>query len=220
MSGALFAGIAFGGLGAAASNLLETVLLVRQRQLGPASRGDFSKIIIPDCAIEEMHRDRMTITNHPVEQGAAITDHAYSEPAEVMLRYGWSNSSPANALISGFGLIGNFNPAGEDYVKDVYTLLRGLKDTRDPFDLVTGKRRYSNMLMTELSVTTDSHSEFTLIANIVCKQVILVSTAAATMAPASQQARPESTNEVQDTGPIQPTKVTPAPSSVLDDIFG
>ncbi len=42
----------------------------------------------PDVVVEEVHRDALAITQHPVEQGASITDHAYRLPAVVEVRMG------------------------------------------------------------------------------------------------------------------------------------
>lgn len=56
------------------------------RQIGP---------IFANITIEERHTDTQTITRHPVESGAAISDHAYKEPKEVTIRCAWSNSTDA-----------------------------------------------------------------------------------------------------------------------------
>ena len=36
--------------------------------------------IIPDVTIEEVHTDEIELTQHPVQQGAAITDHKFKKP--------------------------------------------------------------------------------------------------------------------------------------------
>jgi len=51
--------------------------------------------IIAHATIEERHHDELEVTDHPVEQGAMINDHAYKRPAEVTLHLGWSNSPPS-----------------------------------------------------------------------------------------------------------------------------
>lgn len=63
-------------------------------------------IVAPGIVIEENHVDTLDITDHPVEQGASITDHAFKLPATVVLRLGWSNSAVENALLSSLGLSG------------------------------------------------------------------------------------------------------------------
>lgn len=62
------------------------------------------------ATLEEVMTDTVHVTDHPVEAGAEVSDHAYYRPAELTLRCGWSNSSAANLvgavsnLFSGGGL--------------------------------------------------------------------------------------------------------------------
>lgn len=49
--------------------------------------------VIPNVVIQEVHDDAVTVTQHPVEYGAAISDHAYREPSQVMMTVGWTPSS-------------------------------------------------------------------------------------------------------------------------------
>lgn len=48
--------------------------------------------IIANITIRERHQDDLEITDHPVEQGAQISDHAFKRPAEVTIEVAWSNS--------------------------------------------------------------------------------------------------------------------------------
>jgi len=61
----------------------------------PDGKSTLPDIIAP-ATIEEKHIDRMEVTRHPVERGAAISDHAFALPSEVILHIGWSNSIPAS----------------------------------------------------------------------------------------------------------------------------
>jgi soluble lytic murein transglycosylase-like protein len=45
-------------------------------------------MIIPDVVVSEKHSDTLEITEHPVETGAAISDHAYKRPSEVVMEVG------------------------------------------------------------------------------------------------------------------------------------
>jgi hypothetical protein len=38
--------------------------------------------------VSEKHSDTLEITEHPVETGAAISDHAYKRPSEVVMEVG------------------------------------------------------------------------------------------------------------------------------------
>ena len=68
---------------------LEALLLGRSRGITP-EEGD---AIIPDVVISETHDDDVTVTQHPVDTGAPIADHAFVQPAIVTCVFGWSDSS-------------------------------------------------------------------------------------------------------------------------------
>jgi hypothetical protein len=141
--------------------------------------------LVAHVTVEEHHEDDLVITEHPVEQGAAITDHAYKRPAMVRIRAGWSNSPvPLNTGLASIPLnvLGSLaqtaaafaGPA--EYVKDVYERLIKLQASLQPFTIVTGKRIYSDMLFQSLMVTTDEKTENVLMVMAVCKQIIRVQT--------------------------------------------
>jgi len=163
----------------------DPILIRSQRAIvGSGSAGT----IIPDCVVEEVGRDDLQITEHPVEHGATISDHAFKKPREVTLRWSWSNS-------------GHY----ENFVQDAYAQLLTLQAQRDPFTIYTGKTAYANMLMASLGQTTNSGAEFTLNLVMVCREVIIVSTTA--VGPSSgdkaSQASPQKTTKVQSKGTQQ-----------------
>ncbi|WDD94653.1 hypothetical protein Bsp3421_004787 [Burkholderia sp. FERM BP-3421] len=144
--------------------------------------------------LEERHHDEVVITDHPVEQGASISDHAYKKPAEVTLTLAWSNSSLSSITSLQFG----------SYSQFVYKNLLTLQASRTPFDLSTGKRRYTNMLIQSISVTTDAKTENSLIATIHCREVIIVQTQTTQLQPAENMASPQKTAAIANTGVKQP----------------
>jgi hypothetical protein len=105
--------------------------------------------------IRERGRDELVITEEPVETGAAISDHAYKRPAEVTIEVGFNAAS---------------NP------QNVYAQFLSLQAQRQPFTVYTGKRMYQTMLIAEIDVETDESTEYVLMATIICRQIILVST--------------------------------------------
>lgn len=167
------------GLSVAAAALLDLIdpVLFLQRNIGG---------FVADVTVEETHVDRLTKTRHPVEQGAAVTDHAYLEPSVVIIRAGWSNSSP--------GADGN-----QSYVTDTYNDILALQQSRQPFDIVTGKRSYSDMLITRLQVRTDGDTENVLMLEAECEQNIFVNTQTVTV-PDANQANPEVTGNTTNRG--------------------
>lgn len=126
--------------------------------------------------IEEVGVDELEITNHPVAYGAAITDHSYKKPSEVVIRCAFSNSSLASVItdIAGAqqfvtqGSVGSLN-----YAKQVYEQLLIMQQQRIPFTVITGKRTYNYMLAKSVTQHTDKETENILAVTIRCQQVII-----------------------------------------------
>lgn len=190
------AGIAAGAL--ATGSTIANVLLRDGRKLGT---------IIPNVVVEEVHTDTLTITDHPVEQGAPITDHAFKNPAELSMRIGWSSSSVAlDAVVSSVVdsvKAGKLTTPKIKTVRDIYEDLLKLQASRKPFDVSTGKRLYKDMLIKSISTTTDASSENSLVVSVVLRQIIIVQTKAAKL-KAENQAKPNKTAPAADRGTIQP----------------
>jgi len=170
--------------------------------------------IVAHVTLEEIGNDELHITEHPVELGANITDHAFKKPPDLLIRCGWSNASLAGVLGGVKGLITALQGGdafGSDYVSGVYNQLLALQESRVPFDVATGKRLYTNMLMRSLGVTTDQTSEYTLMVTAVFKQILITETQATTLPPKDDQVQPESTAETSDTGTKQVIVGVPAP---------
>lgn len=138
---------------ASALDLINPVLIL-QRNIGG---------FIADVTVEEMHSDELEITDHPVEIGADVSDHAFKRPATVLIRAGWSNSSPEA-------------DGDPNYITDTYEQFLALQASRQPFDIITGKRAYTHMLVKRLTTKTDQATADVLLLEIECREVILVST--------------------------------------------
>lgn len=163
--------------------------------------------------ISESERDELQITEHPVEQGAPISDHAFKRPVEVRIRAGWSCTGSGDLSASGNG---------------VYGLLLSWQKALRPFALYTGKRVYQDMLIQQLAITTDNHSEFSLMADITCRQVIIVSTTvtkaakgggekpAAPTDNAANQKEPEKDQPKKERGDVNGYRVGTADQRVVD----
>lgn len=217
----------------AASIGLGALLIRPQRGFFPFNdEGEALAPLTPQVTLEERHLDELEITEHPIEQGAAIADHAFKRPSEVIIRCAWSNSPSASggligtavgigAAIGGprFGVLASLPSTikaaqslltgnSEDQAKAIYKKLLSLQTDRIPFDVYTGKRVYRNMLLRSLSVTTDQHSENALAVVAVCREVIIVSTRPFVV-PLSQQKEPEKTGGLSQFGP---KSLIPAPT--------
>lgn len=144
--------------------------------------------IIPHTVVEEIHSDNLIITDHPVERGAIISDHAFKLPCEVEMRVGWSDST-----------------AGEEgFVDEVYAEMLDLQMLREPFDVYTTRRVYQNMLVRSIAVTNDQRTEHALMASIGLREVLITDTSTTTT-PA--QDMPQKTGAETNTGVKQVQEV-------------
>lgn len=210
------------------------------------SQGDFSNAnvlrngIIAQATLDEVHHDELEITEHPIEMGAPIADHAFKRPAQVIIRCAWSNSpSDTSILQQGIGIaaalggtpvalaasipatvggVGSIlKGASANQINDVYNKLLILQAQRIPFDIFTGKRHYTNMLFKSLTCTTDKAWENALFIIAVCQQVIIVSTQilALQTASAGNMANPAATAPITSTGNIDYVEPPAPPAEVV-----
>jgi hypothetical protein len=179
------------------------------------------------ATIEEEASDTLTVTDHPVEAGAQISDHAFVKPAELVMRCGWSNANGASAiasLFSGGGAPSNGGPSVpglsvSDYVSGIYSQLLALQQTLLPFTVQTSIRRYTNMMFQALHLTRDQKTSQALMVVASLRQVIIVQTQSTTLAPIANQALPQSTGETTNVGPQQlQSNVSPAPGGSVPPV--
>jgi len=147
--------------------------------------------IYPDVTIEEVGHDDLIITEHPVEKGAAITDHSYKRPEELDMRVGFSNSSAQT----------------EGYVQSVYQDMLALQATREPFEVDTGKRHYTDMLIAGITQTTDVHTEWALMLVVRMKRIKFAQAQTSASAGTDAQADPSATAPETPLGTQQPKEL-------------
>jgi hypothetical protein len=154
-----------------------------------------------DATLEEIGTDYLQITEHPVEAGASITDHAYYRPAELVMHCGWSNATYKSIL----GVSGNQAFAGgslnnDDYVSSIYSQLLNLQQSLQPFTVFTTIRQYSNMVITSLALTRDKTNSQALMVTVNMRQIIIVNTQSSTLPPTANQANPQGTSDTFNYG--------------------
>ncbi|AZI51978.1 hypothetical protein CBF16_14365 [Pantoea agglomerans] len=187
-------------------DILSVLLHQRSRKIG---------IIIPDVVISEKHSDVLEITEHPVERptssaaGASadgvgyVADHAFRRASELVMEVGFSGGGSLVDMVntSAIGLSVGTSP------KEIYSQLLELQRSKLPFDVVTGKRLYSNMLIRVLDVTTDKATENVLMATVTLREVIFTQAQTIQGAPKENMTQGANTSSVQDGGvktPKQP----------------
>jgi hypothetical protein len=120
----------------------------------------FSSTIGPvpiDCILSEKHTSEIEITANPIETGAEVNDHAYVKPKKVTL------------------------DAADESAAAAYNALVAFQESRVPFYLVTGLTVYPNMLIKMITADRDKTYSNVLRASVDLQEVIIVSTATASV---------------------------------------
>lgn len=122
----------------------EQASFLPQRAIGP-----FNATV----TIEESVTDELEITQIPVQQGAAITDHAYVKPVVVNVKVAFD--------------------AATDPLPTTYNKLLQLQASRVPLALVTGKRSFENMLIKSMVQINDVMTENSLAISLQLQEIII-----------------------------------------------
>lgn len=160
------------------SSPLQDILIRPKRMIGD---------IKVQVVVNEQTTDTLTITKQPVQQGASVTDHAFMEPTQFSHTIYFAASGFENLLSGGNGLA------------QIYQKMLQLQSSAEPFDIVTPKRIYHNMLLTSLGQTTDKNSENCLAIHASYQQVIFVPVLATTVQRINLK-NPGSNAPTQNTG--------------------
>lgn len=169
------------------------------------------ELIAPDVVVRERHSDTLEITEHPVEFGQQVADHAYKTPSEVIMEVGFAGGGSLldmASTLTGTSLLGK-SP------KEQYQALLDLQNKRTPFDVVTGKRIYKNMLLQGIEVTTDVKTENVLSAVLTLREVLITQTESVTAADKQDMKNGVSTSAVANAGTKAPT---PPKTSLLQKL--
>ena len=186
-------------------DILSAIFRLQSRKIG---------ILVPSVVVSEKHIDALEITEHPVEVGASVNDHAYKRASEVTMECGFAGGGSILDLvdISGIGLMIGQSP------KDIYQQMLDIQASRVPFDVITGKRTYNNMLIRAIEVTTERTSENVLSCVLTLREVLMTQTQSISVASKADMQEGVTTSSVHDTGTKSPTPVTN--TSVIQKIKG
>lgn len=138
--------------------------------------------IIPDVIIEEVHTDEIELTQHPVQQGAAITDHKFKKPMQLKMSVLFGKDTDIN---------------------DVYKKLLDLQTSDELLTITTGRRTYKNMQIKSLQVTTNKETNSILSVTADLTEVIIVSVTITNVPPRSRQKTASKTGATEKAGAKQ-----------------
>ena len=101
-----------------------------------------------DASISESHSGDVDVTDHPVESGAAISDHARAQPEKLTLE-GIISNTPIAPFDEGA-------PPDQTRAGQAYADLLVLKDAGELISVVTALRTYEDMVLVSLNVPRDA----------------------------------------------------------------
>lgn len=190
-------------------DLLSTLFHQQSRKIG---------ILVPSVVVSERHSDALEITEHPVEKptktGAGfVADHAFRRPSEVVMEVGFAGGGSLLDLLdtSKIGISAGMSP------REVYESLLKMQRDRELLDITTGKKKYGNMLLRVIDVTTDKHTEYVLSANLTFREMIITSTATVQVSDKKDMELGADTSATQNAGVKAPA---PKNESILSKIKG
>lgn len=142
-----------------------------------------------DAVLRAQHHQQLRATEHPVQTGANIVDHAFKLPARVQLEVGFSDAMDRYAS-------GSYTSNASKSISAYNTLLY-LQSLRVPLTLTTRLNTYQNMLIESINAPDDYRTRFGLKALISFIQIITVDVATLTISarPDQSQATTEGTKQ-------------------------
>jgi hypothetical protein len=147
-----------------------------------------------DAVIRNEHEQRVTKTQHPIQTGASISDHAYIEPARLTLEIGMSDAMDSYSQ----GLwVGSSTKS-----VSAYQILLAMMFARIPLIVNTKLRNYQNMVIENLAAEDTAETFASLNARVTFSEIFV-----ANIQVVVQSARPQDTNSTAQ-GTKNPTSPT------------
>ncbi|WNF07272.1 phage baseplate protein [Brevibacillus borstelensis] len=145
-----------------------------------------------DAFLRSTHTSRLTITEHPVQTGAALTDHAFLQPKELTMEIGMSDVAT--------GLVPGQFTGGWSRSVQAFKVLQELQALRVPLQVHTRLGLYQNMLIEEISAPDDFTTLYGLRCTVTLREIIV-----AQVRTVKISAKPAVTNQA-NRGKQEPTR--------------
>ncbi len=168
----------------------------------PTSVGISTALYFFDAVLRIEHTEANRITEHPVQNGANISDHAFELPSRLTLEIGMSDAMDSYQK-------GQFTQVKSRSVSAYQTLLK-LKQARIPVTIVTRLKQYTNMVIEQIHAPDDNKTLYGLKCIVSFRQIITAEVSEVTVS-----ARPQVTGKTEK-GAVQGLSTQ---SSVLSRFF-
>lgn len=137
-----------------------------------------------DVTFKETHNFQSTLTQNPVQEGAAINDHVYQQPPTFTWDVGVSDCR---------GIIrnGTFQRSA-----DAFQVLQGFWAKADTLTISTEFNTYHNMLVKSVNVVRDKNTMNAMRATVVFQQIVVTSAVSITISQKSTS-NPQTTGQTK-----------------------
>ncbi|EHL08973.1 hypothetical protein HMPREF0322_00396 [Desulfitobacterium hafniense DP7] len=146
-----------------------------------------------DAVIQTDLSSTITITEHPVESGASITDHSYENAKQITMQIGMSDA--ATSLVDG-----QFEK-GMTRSVNAFQVLMEMQRLRIPLQVTTRLGVWQNMLIESIAVPDDYTTLYGLKATVILREIFV-----AKVKTVKISARPQVTGQTNRGGvePVEP----------------
>jgi hypothetical protein len=131
-----------------------------------------------DAVLSETHTNAVRLTKNPVELGADITDHAIVEPKRLNIIAHVSDSPLGVAAFGEIvdlvtGLFGTAATSNITRSNAAYNAMVQIMEQREPLEVQTKLKLYSNMVITGLTTSQDKNTSRIVAMNISLEEVLI-----------------------------------------------
>ena len=151
-----------------------------------------------DAFIRMDHESKLTITEHPVQSGAAVNDHAFLNPRRLTMEVGMTDIAHSIVPSQFMG--------GLPRSVVAFRLLQELQATRQLLRVLTRLQLYENMLIETITAPDDYTTRYALKATVAMKEIIVPSVKTVAISASPQITDTTNLGQAQ---PVEP------PASVL-----
>ena len=146
-----------------------------------------------DAIIRAEHSRTLRVTEHPVQDGANISDHSFQMPARLALEIGMSDAMDSYQA-------GQWQGPFAKSVNAYWKLLE-LQNDRLPLTVSTRLGTYVNMILEQINAPDDYKTKYGLKALVTFKQIITAQVPTTKVSVMPQQSQQTNVGEVQPTPP-------------------
>lgn len=108
----------------------------------------------------------LTVTQHPVQTGANLADHAFVNPVRISMEIGISDAMA-------YRKAGCYDVPGETKSISAYRSLVKLQEERKPLKVLTKLNTYENMLIESIRANDDVSTQYALKASVELVQILV-----------------------------------------------